>query len=357
MANEAERERILRVLDVNRNRALEALRTVEEYARFVLEAAGPARAAKELRHTLQQALDRPALAGALAARDVAGDLGHPERVADTRERTGAADVAAANLARAKEALRALEEYSKALDPAAAAAVSRVRYGVYELEPRLLVPARSSLEGRTVYLIVGSAPGRPPVIDQVSAALAGGVRLLQLREKGLADGALLALAREVNDRVQAAGGLLILNDRPDLARLAGAAGVHLGQDDLPPREARRIVGPAALIGVSAHSLDELEGILGPDVDYVGAGTLFASPTKPDLAAVGLELIAELAPRCPVPLYGIGGVTLETAPQVVAAGASGVAVSGAVLDAPDLEAAARALVRALEPAPPDGAEEAT
>ena len=344
MGSEHERAKILRVLDANRNRALEALRAAEEYARFVREAPALARRLKGLRHDLQQTLAHPALAGALAARDVAGDPRHPDRAPDTRGRAGAADVAAANLARAKEALRALEEYGKAVAPEVAPGVSRVRYAVYELEPRLLGPRLPDLAARRVYLLVGSGPGRAAVVEQVRAGVAGGVRLFQLREKARPDREVLALARELVALLEPVGALLILNDRPDLARLSGAAGVHLGQDDLPPREARRILGAAAVIGVSAHSVQELEAVVGPDVDYVGAGTLFASPTKPGLAARGVGLVRELAPRCPVPLFGIGGVTAATAGEVIAAGACGVAVSGAVLDAPDPVAAARALVEA-------------
>ncbi len=337
-------EAALRVIDANRNRALEALRTVEEYARFVRQAPALAGRCKALRHDLQRALDVPALAGAIAARDVAGDPGHPAVAPDTRAREGLEDVVRANLSRAKEACRALEEFAKPLAPAAAAAVSQVRYAVYELEQALLTPV-PSLEDRGVYVLLGNAPGRPAVIEQAEACLEGGVRLFQLREKALSDRALLALARDLVLRLRPAGAPLVINDRPEIARLADADGVHLGRDDLPAREARRVLGAGRLVGASVHSVAELEAALTEGPDYVGVGTLFPSRTKPELGARGLDVLREVAPRCPLPLYGIGGVDAGNAAQAIAAGADGVAVGSAVLDAADPTAAARELVKVV------------
>lgn len=341
-----ERERVLRVVDANRNRALEALRVVEEHARFVRGAAALAGRTQALRRDVAAALAR---LDTHAARDVAGDPGRPEAPSAGAQpgRASLEDLLGANLSRAKEALRALEEYTKLLDPALAAPLVAARYALYALEPDLLA-ARPSLAGRGVMIILGEAPGRPPLLAQARACLAGGVRLLQVRLKG-GDRALLEAARALTTPCEAEGALLIVNDRPDVARLAGAHGVHVGQDDLPPAEARRIVGPGAIVGASAHDEAELARVAA-DVDYVGFGTLFPSPTKPDLGAQGLERLRALAAACPAPIYGIGGVTADTAPAVLAAGARGVAVSSAVLDAPDPEAAARRLVEVVAGAAP-------
>lgn len=337
----SERARVLRVIDVNRNRTLEALRVVEEHARFVAEDRGAARAAKALRHRLQQALDRPELREALAARDVAGDLGHPSVAPDTRPRTSAAEVLGANLSRAKEGLRALEEYAKVAAPAASVPLSECRYALYALEQQALA-GPPSLAGREVYALLGGGAGRAPVAEQLEALLAGGVRLFQLREKALADRALLELAQALVARCAESDAWLIVNDRPDLAQLAGASGVHLGRDDLPAAAARRIVGPRQHVGASAHDRAELEAALDEGASYLGYGTLFASPTKPELGAQGLAGLSELARECPLPIYGIGGVTRANAAEVIAAGAHGVCVGSELLDAPDPEAAARELV---------------
>ena len=339
-------ESALRILDANRNRALEALRAVEDWARLGLEAPELARGLRELRHGLVQALDRPALAGALRWRDVAGDPGAPEHPAApaAAPRADERAVVAANLSRAKEALRSLEEWSKPLDPAAAEDVSRLRFRLYALEARLLVP-RACLRARRVMVLLGSGPGRLPVPAQAEACLRAGVRLLQLREKALGGAALLELARELVVLAGRFDACVVVNDRPDVARLAGAQGVHLGQEDLPPAEARRVVGPGALIGGSAHDPEEAGRMLAQGVDYLGFGTLFPSATKPELAAQGLTRLQALAPTCPVPIYGIGGVTADNAGQVLRAGAHGVAVGGAVLDAPDPARAAEELLLAV------------
>ncbi|HBP22479.1 MAG TPA: thiamine phosphate synthase, partial [Planctomycetes bacterium] len=183
---------------------------------------------------------------------------------------------------------------------------------------------------------------PPVSEQLEALLAGGVRLFQLREKTLADRALLELAQGLVARCAESDAWLIVNDRPDLAQLAGAAGVHLGRDDLPAAAARRIVGPRLHVGASAHDRPELEAALSEGASYLGYGTLFASPTKPELGAQGLTGLTELARECPLPIYGIGGVTRANAAEVIAAGAHGVCVGSELLDAADPEAAARELV---------------
>lgn len=342
----AERDKVLRVIDANANRALEALRVVEEHARFVRGAARLAGRVQALRREVA-AVVRPLAGERAAARDVEGDPGHPDAASAGPQpgRASIADLLGANLSRAREALRVLEEYSKLLDPALGAAAVRARYALYALEPELLL-ARPSLEAAGVYVVLGEAPGRPPLDAQLAACLDGGVRLFQLRLK-VPGRALLEAARALVPAAEARGALLLVNDRPDVARAAGAHGVHVGQDDLPPAEARRVVGPGALVGASAHDEAELARVVDA-VDYVGFGTLFPSPTKPELGAQGLERLRRLAATCPAPIYGIGGITHDTAPAVIAAGAHGVAVSSAVLDAPDPREAARRLVDVVEAA---------
>jgi thiamine-phosphate pyrophosphorylase len=335
-----ERGRVLRVVDANLNRAVEALRVVEEHARFVRAEPGLARRLQGVRRDIARAIEGAGvLAGErLAARDVAGDPGRPDDSAAGEQpgRSSVSDLLLANVSRAKEALRTLEEWTKLVAPEACDALARARYAVYALEPELLL-LRPSLEGRGVYVL--------SLAEQARLCLEGGVRLFQLRHKSLEGNALAAAARGLGELLASAGALLIVNDRPDVAVVAGAAGVHLGQGDLDPRDARRIVGPALLIGASAHDEAELRTALEAGVDHVGFGTLFSSPTKPDLGSQGLARLRALAPTCPVPIYGIGGVTAASAAAVIEAGAAGVAVSSAVLDADDPARAARELVEVV------------
>jgi len=339
-----------RALDVNLNRAREALRVVEDYARFVAHRPGVARRAKAIRHATGVAVHGVTPpARLLAARDAEGDPGRPGRAlapAEAEREPGDA-VARANLARAQEALRALEEFSKPTNPEAARALSLQRYACYGLAQDLLRPA-PDWGGRGVYAIVGPRPGRADVLALTRACLDGGVRLLQLRLKQGDDRQRLAACEAVQGLCLERDAWLIVNDRLDLAQLADARGVHLGVGDLPPRRARGLLGPGRIVGASAHDEAELDAALEQGVDYVGFGTLFRSDTKPELTAQGLAELTRLAPRVEVPIFGIGGVNLENAAQVIAAGAEGVAVGGAVLDAPDVAAAAAQLVERVETA---------
>lgn len=161
-----------------------------------------------------------------------------------------------------------------------------------------------------------------------AWLDAGVRLIQLRAKTLASGPLLALATDLARDAVAAGASFILNDRADLARLAGAGGVHVGQTDLAPADARAIVGSQAIVGVSTHSAEELQVAMSAPVDYVAVGAVFRTTMKgPGHPTPGLDFVkraAAIGREHGVPIVGIGGITLERAPLVLEAGASAVAV---------------------------------
>jgi thiamine-phosphate pyrophosphorylase len=168
---------------------------------------------------------------------------------------------------------------------------------------------------------GWAPG-----DLARALLDGGARIVQVRGKRLGSGPLLDLCDTVVRLAAPYGARVIVNDRPDLARLSGAAGVHVGQDDLPPAEARAIVGPDAIVGCSTHTVTQIEVAQSEPVSYVAIGPVFGTRTKnTGYQAVGLELVAAAARLAAGrPVVAIGGITLDTAASVIAAGASAVAV---------------------------------
>lgn len=188
--------------------------------------------------------------------------------------------------------------------------------------------------------------RPDLTDRVEAAVRGGVDIVQLREKRATE-QLLSLADELCEICARGDALFTVNDDIELARLSGAAGVHLGQEDEPVAKAREILGPDAIVGRSAGSVEEAREALREGADYLGVGTVFATPTKPDAKVAGLALVEEVArENLPLPWFAIGGITLETAPVVAAAGAPGFAVVRAILDAEEPEAAALEL-RSLLP----------
>jgi thiamine-phosphate pyrophosphorylase len=343
-----DRPDIYRILDANANRAREALRVAEEAARFALERPDLAEALKRLRHDLRAALAPLDSRALLLARDTAGDVGTAISTESESCRTGAADVARAAFKRLTEALRAIEEYGKAGRRGdMAAAVEQLRYRAYDLEKRFEEASRphAHLAAGGVCVLLTEAVCRRPWLDVLRAALAGGAAAVQVREKEMPDAALLARAREVARAAHEAGALAIVNDRPDIAVLAAADGVHVGQDDLAPHEARRIVGPDRLVGVSTHSVAQALAAAEAGADYLGCGPMFQSATKPQEVIPGPALAAEVTRQVGLPVMAIGGITATVAPQVVAAGARWIAVSGAVCSSGDPEAETRRLAALL------------
>ncbi len=186
-----------------------------------------------------------------------------------------------------------------------------------------------------------APGRSH-LELARAALAGGARVIQLRDKRRDAGELLPAAREIGALCRAANALFIVNDRVDLALAAEADGVHLGQTDLPVPVARRLLGEERLVGVSVEDPEQVRQAERDGADYLGVGAIYGSTTKLDAGgAVGLEQLRRFAAETRLPLVAIGGITLDRIPEVRAAGARSVAVISAVAGAPDPEQAARAL----------------
>ena len=205
------------------------------------------------------------------------------------------------------------------------------------------PARRQRLARSrLYLVLEARPHGNEPDALLDAALRGGVDVVQLRDKELADDEIVAAAAPFRRACDAHGALFVLNDRPDLVEACDADGAHVGQGDLPLAEARAAVGADRLVGVSTHSRDDIEAATG--ADYLGVGTIFATPTKAD-DAIGLELVRVAAGAARVPWFAIGGIDLGNVGALAAAGAWGVAVVRAIRDAEDPEAAARALRAAL------------
>jgi thiamine-phosphate pyrophosphorylase len=194
--------------------------------------------------------------------------------------------------------------------------------------------RARLARSRLYFVTGAVDE-----ELLDAALRGGVDVLQLRDKDLSDEELVAAARRFRRACDRHGALFVLNDRPELAERCDADGVHVGQDDAPVAEARRIVGEARLVGLSTHAREQM--LDAGTADYVGVGTIFETPTKPGNDAAGLELVRVARHAARVPWFAIGGIDRSNVGEVVAAGAAGVAVVRAIRDAADPEEAARAL----------------
>jgi thiamine-phosphate pyrophosphorylase len=203
---------------------------------------------------------------------------------------------------------------------------------------------------SLYLVTDRGlAGSRPLADVVDAAVRGGVTAVQLREKQCSTREFVELARSLKALLEPLGVPLIVNDRVDVALAAGADGVHVGQSDMDYRDVRRLLGPDAIVGLSVETKEQAEQAAALDVDYLGVSPVFSTPTKTDTAAEwGLSGLAALRRVSEHVLVAIGGIHPSNATQVIEAGADGIAVVSAICAAPDPEAAARALRRAIDQA---------
>ena len=343
---------VWRAIDASANRAAEALRVMEDVLRFVVDDAALTAEAKAVRHELATVLAAEPFARRSALRDVAGDVGAGRTTPAALPRRSVGDLVAANAARAAQALRSLEECVAVVAPAAAAEFERLRYRTYALERGALAAtrARDRLDGIRLCVLVDGRADAAAFARLVGALVDAGVRMFQIRDKGLDLPTLAERARAAVEIARRAGRerppLVIVNDRADLATAIGADGAHTGADDLPAALVRRVIGPDRLLGRTAHDLDEARAAVAAGADYLGVGPCFPSATKSFAAYAPPEFLRGVAAEIGLPAFAIGGVTLERVDLLAALGIGRVAVASAVTSAVDPAATARRFIERLE-----------
>jgi thiamine-phosphate pyrophosphorylase len=338
---------VYRILDANFNRAREALRVTEDCGRFALNDPAVTAMAKNLRSDLAEVLKSMPADEFLVSRDTPGDIGTEITSPTETIRGGLADVVTAACKRLTEALRTIEEYGKFIAPDCVLKTERMRYNAYTLEKRILCRLMVSrrLADCKLYVLIGSRMCKGSLRETARAAIAGGADVIQLRDKPVADDELLAIAAELRELTDETGRIFIVNDRPDIAAIVGADGVHLGQHDLPIAEARRLLRPGAIVGRSTHTLEQAKAAVTEGADYIAVGPIFETATKDAGPIVGLELLREVARHVTLPIVAIGGITPENAKSAIDAGARTVAVCGAICSSDKPQAATEAICRAI------------
>ncbi len=337
---------IYRILDANFNRAREALRVIEDCGRFVLNDPAITAMAKHFRSDIKELLEKLPHGEIVASRDTAGDFGTELTSPSEPVRKDIADVVTAACKRLTESLRTIEEYSKIVAQDHVTAIERMRYDAYTLEQRVGGRFLNAEKFRNVLLyamLSSSLCNQGSLRDVARAAIAGGADAIQLREKGTPDNLFLAMAAELRELTDETGKLLIINDRPDVAAIVGADGVHLGQEDLPVRESRRLLRPGAIIGRSCHSVKEARQAINEGADYVALGPMFATTTKkrPPVGPGLLDEFDAAFTEIELPVVAIGGINAENVGELINRGAKIVACCGSINCADDPQAAAQAI----------------
>ena len=363
---------VWRILDANLNRGREGLRVLEDYARFVRNDANLSRYLKELRHELvateallpqmkysacESASADTISADILLHRDTEHDVGTQIFTVSESVRKDISDVVIANSRRVQEALRSLEEFGKLIAPTFAGKVKQIRYRCYTLQQQLCMVTSTllspnqhvqrveKLQTAVLYVLITESLCRLPWQRVVEATLRGGADVLQLREKHLSDRELLRRARWTADACVGAGRLFIVNDRADVAVAANADGVHVGQDELSVSDARAVLRPGQILGISTHTLQQAQAAMMDGADYIGVGPTFPTTTKSFSEFPGLALVTEVSRNVQIPAFVIGGIGVENLAAVRQAGGTRVSLASSVVGSENPESTVRELKRQL------------
>lgn len=327
-----------RIIDANLNRATEALRVIEEIARFQLNNSDLSSKLKNIRHSLSNVIDQN-YKEFLVSRDTEGDVG--TEIANPTNKKDSLDIFKANFKRLQQALRVLAEFGQAqglnIEPFESA-----RYNSYTLEKIMFDELsqkikKNRLLNKNLYLVTDSSKfsSEDEFLDKVASSLKGGVQILQLREKKATAKEFINLAKKVKELCSLYNAIFIINDRVDIAKIVGADGVHLGQDDIDIDSARDILGKDAIIGLSTHAPEQAINAINTNADYIGVGPVFTTPTKPGRVAVGIEYVKWASENVDLPWFAIGGINLDNAKEVITAGAKRIAVVRAIINAENPE----------------------
>ena len=341
---------VYRILDASANRAGEGLRTMEEIARFVLDDPGLTSELKNQRHALISAIEPISRYSRLQARNTDQDVGTGISESSEYTRIDLADVVAAAASRTQQSFRVLEEYIKTIDPMISAELEQIRYRCYTASARLelrvgTADRRSRLHDCQLYVLVSTGSCESEFQKTLEQLFTGEVDIVQLRDRSADDRTLISRARLGTSIARRLGKIFIINDRADLALAADTDGVHVGQQEIPVADARRIVGDR-LIGVSTHSLEQAHAAFEDGADYIGCGPVFSSNTKCFDRYVGTEFLSEVVKEIAMPAFAIGGIDLSNVDQVIRSGMRRVAVTAAIRDSKKPVEAAHELKLALK-----------
>jgi len=351
-----ESRQTLRIIDASLNRIGEGLRFLEEIARFTLGDTDLTQRLKTLRHDLL-ITDTAFQKQLIQYRDASDDVGADLEVPGEEKSKGLDTLLMANARRVQESLRTLEELAKSTGSTGELDTDifrQARFSIYTIEQELLsrVLRQDKLKRLAgLYVIVDTQMLQGRIhLDVAAQAIRGGARAIQLRDKVQSKKQILPVARELKALCAEHGVLFIINDYLDIALAAGADGLHLGQDDLPVKEARRLLPIDSIVGCSTTNVEQAVEAQTEGADYVAVGAIYPTSSKVSTTTparvVGLDMIRQVRDAVNIPIVAIGGINKDNVSDVIAAGVDSVAVISAVLGAESPEKASRSIVEAIE-----------
>ncbi len=334
---------VAQLIDANLDRAREGLRVIEDWCRLTLRQKDLVVTLKGWRQQLGSLHHEIYKQARCIENDEGLGITHPAQSA----RNCPEDVIAANSARAQEALRVIEEFSRQCDPELSETAGTIRYGLYELETTVLNASlrfkrRKKLLSTKLCLLTDP---KTNIYKTIEIALKKGVSMIQYRNKDGSDMERFSEAKKISNLCKSYESLFIVNDRIDLALAVDADGVHLGQGDLPTEIARQLIGSQKLIGRSTHCLKQLEQAESEGCDYLGVGPVHLSKNKPQEQPRGLSYVSEVSKATKLPWFAIGGINTSNLNEVLSAGAERVAVLSAIMNSSNPDSAIHELLKRL------------
>jgi len=323
--------RIAQLIDANLDRAREGLRVMEDWCRFGLKRSDFSIQIKDWRQQLGVHHHNIYRKARLTSNDPAMGVSHPlQKVRATPEA-----VFIANSSRVQEALRVIEEFTRITDPKLSKIATQIRYETYEIEIKVLnttegINKRETLKDCSVYLITTNKIGLEEIVLQ---ALKAGVKIVQYREKFLDDNEKISQAKCLASLCKKYYSLFIVNDRVDIALAVDADGIHLGQEDIPTKLARELLGSEKLIGRSTHCIEDIKNAEDEGCDYIGIGPIFTSETKKQLNPIGVDYLRKGFSETHLPAFAIGGINSSNIKKLNQINNLRIAVSNAIINSND------------------------
>ena len=336
--------RIAQLIDANLDRAREGLRVMEDWCRFGLKRNDFSIQIKDWRQQLGAHHHNIYRKARLTSEDPAMGVSHPLQ----KSRSTPEDIFIANSSRVQEALRVLEEFTRITDPKLSKLATKIRYESYEIEIKVLntkagIDKRQILRDCSLYLITGNRKDLKGIVLQ---ALEAGVKIVQYRDKFLNDNEKVSQAKDLASLCKKYNSLFIVNDRIDIALAVDADGIHLGQEDIPTKIAKELLGAEKIIGRSTHCLQDIQTAEEEGCDYIGIGPIFHSETKKKLNPIGIDYLKKGLNKTLLPAFAIGGINASNIKELNQIKNLRIAVSDAIINSNDPFAKADELIKFLK-----------